>query len=157
MRRLIIVLVEVVALMPAQVLLVPLLAYGMLVTLGTMSSLAPSPGHPPLSRLSMLGSSVILWLVIVSAVAGLLGAWTAVVVGADWLRRWAPARWTVVVCLLMGVGAGGYWEVGILASPSAVASTVGWILWCALLVPPLAVAVHQLYLLLRPALPAASD
>jgi hypothetical protein len=56
----------------------------------------------------------------------------------------------VVVCLLLGLGAAGCWETWLLLSRDEVASTGGWIFWCLLMVPPMAVAVHQLYLLIRP-------
>jgi len=69
-------------------------------------------------------------------------------VGADRLRE-GRGRWVVVASLLMGLGAAGFWETWILQSRSEVASTGGWIFWSLLLAPPMAVAAHQLYLLIR--------
>ena len=139
--------IEIVCLAPMGALLAPLMAFGLLMVLGVMTSgeVRSAGLLAPLVALRNLADIIAL---LFSATAGYVGAWAAVVVGADRLRQ-GPARWVVVAFLLMGLGAAGYWETWILQSRSATASTAGWIFWCSLLVPPMAVAAHQLYLLIR--------
>jgi hypothetical protein len=140
--------IEIVSLFPMGALLAPLMAFGLLSVLGVMTSGAVRTAGPLAPLVALRALANILALVF-GALAGYVGAWAAVVLGADRLRK-GRGRWGVVVCLLMGLGAAGYWETWILLSRSEAASTGGWIFWCLLLVPPCAVAVHQLYLLIRP-------
>jgi hypothetical protein len=140
--------IEVVCLFPMGALLAPLMAFAFLMVLGVMTS-GEVRNAGLLAPLVALRNLADILALVFSAVAGYVGAWAAVVVGADRLRQ-GRARWVVAACLLMGLGAAGYWETWILQSRSETASAVGWIFWCSLLVPPMAVAVHQLYLLIRP-------
>jgi hypothetical protein len=140
--------IEIVGLLPMGALLAPLMAFGLLSVLGVMTSGAVRTAGPLAPLVALRELADILALVF-GALAGYAGAWAAVVLGADRLRQ-GRGRWGVVACLLMGLGAAGCWETWILLSRSETASTGGWIFWCLLLVPPMAVAVHQLYLLIRP-------
>jgi hypothetical protein len=139
--------IEIVCLFPMGALLAPLMAFGLLSVLGVMTSGAVRSAGllAPLVALRELADILAL---VFSALAGYVGAWAAVVLGADRLRQ-GRGRWVVVASLLMGLGAAGYWETWMLQSRSDTASTGGWIFWCLLLVPPMAVAVRQLYLLIR--------
>jgi hypothetical protein len=138
---------EVVCLFPMGALLAPLMAFGLLSVLGVMTS-GEVRSAGLLAPLVALRNLADIMALVFSALAGYVGAWAAVVVGAERLRQ-GRGRWVVVAFLLMGLGAAGYWETWILQSRSETASTAGWIFWCSLLVPPMAVAVHQLYLLIR--------
>jgi len=139
--------IEIICLLPMGALLAPLMAFGLLTVLRVMTSGAVrSAGRlAPLVALRDLADILAL---VFGALAGYVGAWAAVVLGADTLRQ-GRGRWVVAASLLMGLGAAGFWETWILQSRGEVASTGGWIFWCLLLVPPMAVALHQLYLLIR--------
>ena len=136
--------IEMVGLLPSSVLLGPLLGFTVFMIVAALASLRP---NNLLDSLHFLGALILL---AASALAGQAGGWAAVLIGADRLRQWRRARWIVVVCLLMGLGAAVYWESSVLTSRCGAASTAGWIFWCVLLVPTMLVAVHQLYLLLCP-------
>jgi hypothetical protein len=129
-------------------LLAPLVAFVFLSVLGVMTSGAVRSAGLLAPFVALRELAAILALTF-ATLAGYAGGWAAVVLGADRLRQ-GRRRWGVVACLLLGLGAAGYWETWILQSRSAVASTGGWIFWCLPLVPPIAVAMHQLYLLIRP-------
>jgi hypothetical protein len=148
MRKWLVVGIEVVCLFPMGALLAPLTAFGLLSILGVMTSGAVRSAGLLAPLVALRELAAILALVF-SALAGYAGAWAAVMIGADRLRQ-GRGRWVVAASLLMGLGAAGFWETWILQSRSDTASTGGWIFWSLLLVPPMAVAVHQLYLLIRP-------
>ena len=148
MRKWLVMGIEIVCLLPMGALLAPLMAFGLLSVFGVITSGAVRSAGlmAPLVALRNLAD---IFALAFSALAGYGGAWAAVLVGADQLRQ-GRGRWVVVASLLMGLGAAGFWETWALQSRSETASTGGWIFWCLLLVPPMAVAVHQLYLLIRP-------
>jgi hypothetical protein len=129
MRKWLVMGIEIVCLFPMGALLAPLMAFGLLSVLGVMTSGAVR-GAGLMAPLVALRNLVDILAPVFSALAGYAGAWAAVVVGADRLRQ-GHGRW-------------------VLQSRGETASTGGWIVWCLLLVPPMAVAVHQLYLLIRP-------
>jgi hypothetical protein len=139
--------IEIVCLFPMGALLAPLMAFGLLSVAGVLTSGAVR-GAGAMAPLVALRELADILALVFGALAGYAGAWTAVVVGADRLRQ-GRGRWVVVASLLMGLGAASFWETWILQSRSETASTGGWIFWSLLLVPPMAVAVRQLYLLIR--------
>ena len=148
MRKWLVMGIEIVCLLPMGALLAPLMAFGLLSVFGVITSGAVRSAGLMAPLVALRNLADILALAF-SALAGYGGAWAAVLVGADQLRQ-GRGRWVVVASLLMGLGAAGFWETWVLQSRSETASTGGWIFWCLLLVPPMAVAVHQLYLLIRP-------
>jgi hypothetical protein len=143
--------VEIISLLPCTLILGKLLLVGLLGMMFILGAWATGPSHPAGGWRVGLGGIALFLLLMISGLAGLVGAWTAVLRGAERLRERAGLRWAAVVCLVLGMVAGGYWLVWMDTSRSTTeAGAWGWLFWSVLVLVPMAVGARQIYLLLRP-------
>lgn len=144
--------VEIIGLLPCTLLLGKLLLVGLLGMMLVLVAEATSRSHPAGGwRVELAGTALFL-LLMISGLAGLAGLWAAVLLGAERVRRKSWQRVAVVVCLVLGMGAAGYWAtwMGMPARSTVTSGLWGWTFWSLLLVPPVLVGARQIYLLLRP-------
>ena len=144
--------VEIIGLMPSSLILGKLLLVGLLGMMLVMGAEATRASHPPGSWRAWLGGTALFMLLMMAGLAGLAGLWAAVLLGAERVRRKSWQRGAVVACLVLGMGAAGYWLswMGTQAHSAVAAGSWGWVFWSLLVAPPIAVGAHQIYLLLRP-------
>lgn len=145
--------VEIVGLLPCSLILGPLIVYGLLGIVLVLGSTAASKTHPLGGRLIGVWALGSLLLRMGGALAGLVGIWATLLLGADHLRQKARRRWPVLICLVAGLGAASYWLswLGAQQHKAQLLDARGWALWAVLLAPPILVGAHQLFLLVRPA------
>ena len=149
--------VEIISLLPSTLILGKLLVVGLVVGVFLLAASAFGSAHPAGGWREGLGGSASFLLLMGGGLAGLAGLWAAVLLGAERVRRKSWQRGAVVACLIMGMGAAGYWLAYMTTlEPSATSSAWGWAFWSLLVAPPIAVGAHQTYLLLRPAAAAGA-
>jgi hypothetical protein len=132
-------------LLPATVVLVPLLFASGLGAAIALAALLAEAGHSAAERWATVAqtSRILVWLA--ASGAGMVALWTVTLAGAARMRK-APARWWLVAGLLAGVIAATSWLWRMFArghSDSAMTSAV----WLAILVGPLTLAGYYIYLL----------
>lgn len=151
MRRSKLNVIEIVGMLPASLVLGPLIVYGLLGMMLVTGSLTVSRAHPLGGRLITTWAMAPFVLLMLGALAGLVGTWATLLLGAEHLRQKARRRWPALVCLLAGLGAAGYWVewMGAQQHRRPMFDAWGWVLWAALLAPPILVGAHQFYLLIR--------
>jgi uncharacterized membrane protein YhaH (DUF805 family) len=151
-------LVEIVGLLPSSLVLGPLIVYGLLGIILVLGSMAASKNHPLGGRLMTVRAMAPYLLLMSGALAGLVGTWAGLLLGAEHLRQRARRRWPVLVCLVAGLGAASYWLswMGAQQHKAPLFDARGWAVWAAFLAPPILVGAHQLYLLVR-STPLARD
>lgn len=143
--------VEIAGLLPCSLVLAPLIAFGLLAMVLVAGQWATNTSQPGAVRMAGLSLGASVLLLMAAALAGLVGTWAAVLMGADRLRQKPRQRWAVVGCLVLGMVAAGSWLAWMASQRHGkeLLDAGGWVVWVVLLVPPLAVGARQIYLLLR--------
>jgi len=142
--------IEVVALLPATVLLAPMLMAGSvgmgLALLATVFGTSSSD-----AKLGAVGPILLLLIVTALGGASLACLWV-LLLGGMWRIRSRPAlRRSAVLVLLLGLADAGYFLLADRGVKIAVASTLtSTAMWTALLGLPMLLGIRYIYLLLRP-------
>jgi len=149
-RRQILRTIEIVALLPATLLLVPILMAGSVgmgfALLGTVFG-ANSPGM----KLAALRPILLLLMLMVAGYASLACLWLLLLGGMRKIRSRPALRGSAVVLLLLGLADAGYFLLADRDVKIAVASTIATMaIWTALLGLPMLLGVRYIYLLIRP-------
>ena len=142
--------IEVVALLPATLLLAPILMAGWVgIGLALFATVFGSGSSD--ARLSSLGPILLLLMLTAVGCASLACLWV-LLLGGMWRIRSRPAlRRSVVLVLLLGLADAAYFLIADREVKIPVASTLASIaVWAALLGLPLGLGVRYIYLLLRP-------
>ena len=138
---------EMLGLVPASLVLAPLIAAGAAGTFLAMVTWLFQDTPPLRVRLVIIGGISELLLLMLSALLGLAAAWLTLVFGPEIVREKRSRRWISQICLILGICAGVYW-LRRMGTPSHYISKygiTGWVLWMVLLVPPIIVGARQLY------------
>jgi hypothetical protein len=140
-------LIEIVALLPATLVLAPVIGASaiMLTVVVIVSVLDTSQSIH--SRAIQIREEAALLSLLLSGMLGLAGTWVAVLTGADRLERKAWLRRALPLCCALGIIAACYWLFWTATSKHQSAKW-GSLFWGSLLAPAIAVGARELRLLM---------
>jgi hypothetical protein len=142
--------VEIVALLPATLLLAPMLMAGSAGMGFAMLGTVFGPNSPGM-KLTALGPILLLLMLMMAGYASLACLWLLLLGGMRRIKSRPGLRGSAVVLLLLGLGDAAYFLLADREVKIAVASTFSSIAtWTAVLGLPMLLGVRYIYLLLRP-------
>jgi len=143
---------EALLLAPASFLLCSALPFGIAITTialvsGLATALLGGWKHFP-HALSSSRDVAVLWLMMVAAALGLGSLWLTLLMGRDWALTQPRRRRAIVLALLAGLTAAGYWFATLRLHDALTSRVI--MVWTGFLFLPVVVAVRYVWLLLRP-------